>query len=161
MIAVIVMFLAGVILVLAEFFLPGLILGILGFGLIMASTITGVMQFPEYAPFIIAGELCGFFFSIFLGFYLMTRTKLGDMLVLKGTMSAADGYTGPSQDVGLVGQIAKVYTTLRPSGTILVDKQRIDAISEGTFIDAGTSVLIIKVEGNRVVVEEMDEAEGN
>ena len=44
MIAMIVMFLAGVILVLAEFFLPGLILGILGFGLIVASTVTGVMQ---------------------------------------------------------------------------------------------------------------------
>lgn len=153
----IIMFIAGVILILAEFFLPGMILGIIGFCLIIASTITGVVTYPEYAVFIVAGELVGFFVSLFAGFYLMTQSPLQKLFVLDDTMSAADGYTGPGQDPALVGRQASVYTALRPAGTILVDKERIDAVSTGTFIDAGETVTIITVNGNRVVVEEVEE----
>ena len=84
---------------------------------------------------------------------------MGEILVLKETMSAAEGYSGPSQDPELVGKTGTVFTSLRPAGTIMVDKKRIDAVSDGTFIDAGKTVSIILVEGNRVVVEEaFDEA---
>ncbi|MGI5853872.1 MAG: NfeD family protein [Bacillota bacterium] len=33
-----------------------------------------------------------------------------------------------------------------------MDDARIDAISEGTYIPAGTPVRVVKVEGNRIVV---------
>jgi membrane-bound serine protease (ClpP class) len=157
MIAIIVMFLAGVILILAEFFLPGLILGIIGGCLILASCITGVVQYSQYAPFIIGGELLGFFLALFAGFYLITKTRLRNLFILNETMSAEEGFTGPSQNPDLVGQTAKVFSALRPAGTILVDKERIDAVSDGTFIDAGKTVKIITVQGNRVVVEEQQE----
>ena len=159
MTAVIVMFLAGVILIFAEFFLPGLILGIIGFCLILASTITGVVSFPDHAILIIAGELVGFFVTLIAGFYMMTQTPVQKLFVLGDTMSAAEGYTGPSQDPALVGTQAKVYTALRPAGTILVGKDRIDAVSDGTFIEEGKTVVIITVNGNRVVVEEVSEEE--
>lgn len=155
MTAVIVMFIAGAILILAEFFLPGLILGTLGFCLIIASTITGVMQYPEYTIFIVTGEILGFIATLFGGFYLITKTPLQKLFVLDDTMDADAGYVGPSQDPELVGTQAKVYTALRPAGSILVGKERIDAVSDGTFIDAGKTVLIITVDGNRVVVEEV------
>ena len=157
MTAIIVMFLAGVILILAEFFLPGLILGIIGGCLILASCITGIMLYPSYAVLIIGGELLGFFLALFGGFYLITKTRLRNLFIVNDTMSAEEGYTGPSQDPGLLGQSAKVYSTLRPAGTILVGKERIDAVSDGTFIDAGKTVKIIAVKGNRVVVEEQQE----
>ncbi|MFP6584658.1 MAG: NfeD family protein [Candidatus Hydrogenedentota bacterium] len=154
MIVPIVLFIAGIMLILSEFFLPGAIMGILGFLLIVVSTVTGVAQYPEYALFIIVGEVLGLVGGILFGLYLITKTPLQDALVLDMTLSAEEGYSGPSMDPALVGQVARVHTALRPAGTIMLGDERIDAVSDGTFIDAGRSVRVIQVEGHRVVVEE-------
>ena len=41
---------------------------------------------------------------------------------------------------------------LNPSGFVTLDGERLHAVSEGLVIDSGTSVEIIGVQGNRVVV---------
>ncbi|MCZ9961728.1 hypothetical protein OFQ54_07830 [Brachyspira hyodysenteriae] len=41
----------------------------------------------------------------------------------------------------------------RPSGYIVIDGQKYDAVSEGEFIDKGSSLKVILVEGNRIVVK--------
>jgi membrane-bound serine protease (ClpP class) len=43
---------------------------------------------------------------------------------------------------------------LRPAGSIMVGNKRIDAVSNGIFIDAGKTVRVVEVEGHRVVCEE-------
>lgn len=153
-----ILFIAGIILILSEFFLPGAIIGILGFLLIIASTVTGVLRYPEYTLFIVVGEVLGLIAGIALGLFLITKTKLQDMLVLGHTLSAEDGYSGPSQDPALVGRVGVAHTALRPAGTIMVSEERIDAVSDGTFIDLGAEVRVIQVEGHRVVVEEVGTA---
>jgi membrane-bound serine protease (ClpP class) len=50
-----------------------------------------------------------------------------------------------------------VFTALRPAGTIMVDDKRVDAVSDGTFIDAKKRVIVTEVHGSRVVVEEIKE----
>ncbi len=150
----IILFVAGIILILSEFFVPGAVMGILGFLLIVASTVTGIVRYPEYSILIIVGEMVGLVAGIGFGMFLITKTKLQDALVLGHTLSAEDGYSGPSQDPALVDKIGVAHTALRPAGTIMVGDERIDAVSDGTFIDAGAEVRIILVEGNRVVVEE-------
>lgn len=149
----IVLFIAGIMLILSEFFLPGAIMGILGFLLIVTSTVSGVMSFPEYALFIIVGEILGLIAGILFGLFLITKTRLQDSLVLSKTMSAEEGYSGPAVNPDHVGEIAEALTALRPAGTIMLGDERIDAVSDGTFIDAGAAVRIIQVEGHRVVVE--------
>ena len=52
-------------------------------------------------------------------------------------------------------------TPLRPAGTIRVDHERIDVVSDGSYIDKGKHVEIIKVEGSRIVVRETVEGEDN
>lgn len=161
MTVIITLFLAGMILIVAEFFLPGGIMGILGFLLIVASTVTGVMNYPEYSLFIIMGEVLGLVIGVAIGMYILAKTPVGNVIVLGDTMSSAAGYSSPSVDPALKGQFAIAHTTLRPAGTIMVGDQRVDAVSDGTFIDAGAKVKIITVEGHRVVVELADdEAEG-
>lgn len=153
MITPLVLFIAGIILILGEFFLPGAVMGILGFLLLVASTVTGVMRFPEYTLFIVVGEILGFLGGIGLGLFLITKTKLQNVLVLSDTLSASAGYSGPSQDPGLVGKVCVAHTALRPAGIVMLGDQRIDAVSDGTYISSGSSVVVIKVEGHRVVVE--------
>ena len=45
-------------------------------------------------------------------------------------------------------------TPLRPAGTATIQGERIDVVSEGSFINANQRVKVVKVEGMRVVVRE-------
>lgn len=51
------------------------------------------------------------------------------------------------------GDTGIAHTFLRPSGKVMINKKKIDAITQGEFIDRGTSVLIDKIEQNRVIVK--------
>ena len=46
-------------------------------------------------------------------------------------------------------------TDLRPSGIIEIDGTRIDALSEGNYIDRGAQVKIYKVEGSKIFVRRL------
>jgi membrane-bound serine protease (ClpP class) len=42
---------------------------------------------------------------------------------------------------------------LRPAGIASIDGQRVDVLTEGEFIAAGTAIRVVRVEGARVFVE--------
>ena len=154
---VIILFVAGVTLLFSEFLLPGGFLGVLGGLLVIGSVILGWMRFPEYGLFIFGGEFAGVILGLVLGFYLMKKTGMYSRLVMGDEQAKEAGYFSPSEDPALVGQLATVQTALRPAGSIMYDGKRIDAVSDGTFIDAGKAVRVIEVEGHRVVCEEIPE----
>ena len=54
--------------------------------------------------------------------------------------------------MALVGRSGKAATVLRPTGTMELDGERIDVVTEGEFVEAGTEVRVLYVQGNRVVV---------
>lgn len=154
---IILLFVAGVALIFAEFFVPGGALGVLGGLLVIGSIVLGWYRYPEYGVFFLAGELTGVILVIIIGLWVMFKTPLGGALILKTKQENAAGYSSYAQDPALVGQLAIVHTTLRPAGSIMIGSRRIDAVSNGTFIDAGKTVRIIQVEGHRVVCEEAPE----
>ncbi|MCM8763604.1 MAG: hypothetical protein NC927_00740 [Candidatus Omnitrophica bacterium] len=56
----------------------------------------------------------------------------------------------------LVNKIGKTISPLRPVGICLIEGKRIDALSEGgVFIEQNKQVLVIKTEGNRVIVKQI------
>ncbi len=148
------LFVGGIMLIASEFVLPGGIMGIMGFCLILGSIFLGWSTFPEYGLIIAIGEVLGTIAILILGFWAMANTRLGNLFVMRGVQRKEDGYSGPAQSPDLVGQIAVAHTPLRPAGTLLLNEERIDAVSNGTYIDKGAEVRIIQVEGHRVVVEE-------
>lgn len=150
---VLLLFIAGIVLVISEFVVPGLVVGTVGAILLITSAWLGVSRFPDYAVFIIVGELMGVAFSVMAGMYLITNTRVANFLALQKVQKKEDGYVAPSEDPNLVGLMGEVYSALRPAGAIVVDGRRIDAVSAGTFIEKGDAVRVIEVEGNRVVVE--------
>ena len=156
---VIILFVAGVTLLFSEFLLPGGFLGVLGGLLVIGSVILGWMRFPEYGLFIFGGEFAGVILGLVLGFYLMNKTGMYSRLVMGDEQAKEAGYFSPSEDPALVGQLATVQTALRPAGSVIHNGKRIDAVSDGTFINAGNTVRIIEVEGHRVVCEEVSQAE--
>jgi membrane-bound serine protease (ClpP class) len=56
----------------------------------------------------------------------------------------------------LIGQVGTATTNLMPSGKADFDGQLVDVITEGLPIDRGTSVIVTKTRGNRVLVQRAD-----
>ncbi|MBU2455994.1 MAG: serine protease, partial [Proteobacteria bacterium] len=51
------------------------------------------------------------------------------------------------------GDTGIAHTFLRPSGKIIINDKKIDAITRGDFIDQGAPVIIDRIEQNRVIVK--------
>ncbi|QDS97625.1 NfeD family protein [Adhaeretor mobilis] len=52
----------------------------------------------------------------------------------------------------LVGRVGVARTKMLPSGSVLVDDQLLDAVSQGRAIDPGQAIVVVEVSSNRVVV---------
>lgn len=157
MLIVVLLYVAGIVLILAEFMLPGLVLGILGGVLVLASMGYALYAYPDIGWMVAIGQVLGVGVSFALGLLLIRNTRLGGMLTLAENLDEESGYTNLVSDRGLIGRTGVVLTPLRPSGTIEVGDARLDAVSAGTFIVEGARVRITEVHGNRIVVEPAEE----
>jgi len=96
----------------------------------------------------IIGGLVG----LVLLFRAMTKTKFWRDLTSPDIQKKEDGYVASFGWEKLVGEEALTETDLHPSGWVNVGKERVFALSEGNFIDKNVKVVILSVDGNRVVV---------
>jgi len=150
----------GVALVLAEMLLPGGVLGAIGIVMLMGCVGIGFYYYPDYAIFIMIGEILLLFAAVGFELYIVAYTEMGDRLRLNFEQSADKGWVNEASDEALVGKIGTVMTPLRPAGTVIIEDERIDAVSNGTYIEKDEEVEVIEVHGNRVVVERAATGEG-
>ena len=54
-----------------------------------------------------------------------------------------------------VGELGVAESVLRPSGKVLFNKQLVDVVTEGDYLDPGTPVEVIRREGNRIIVRKV------
>src|SRR5690606_27717883 len=78
-------------------------------------------------------------------------------LVLKDATTTEDGYVSNVNRIDLIGKEGKTLTPLRPSGTVLINEERIDVVSEGNYIESDRKVKVVEVEGSRIVAREIHE----
>ena len=88
-----------------------------------------------------------------------TRTMRG--LVLDSTLASNVSPSGPSTFVSadesrFVGQVGTAESDLRPIGIARIGDARVDVVSEGGYVRAGTRVRVLEVEGGRIVVRAED-----
>jgi len=83
----------------------------------------------------------------------MLKTKAWQRISLPETETQAEGYSGSLGLEEMVGKSGVAITSLRPAGTALIEGQRVDVVTQGTFIDKDSEVTIIRIDGNRVVVD--------
>ena len=150
---IILLFVAGVCLLIAEFVLPGLIAGIAGVILIIVSTVLAVRAYPDSTAMIIGLEVFGALIGSVVGGVLILQSGLASGLTLSTSQRPEEGWINQPTDTTLIGKIGVVMTALRPAGTIVVEEERIDAVSDGDFIEEGQWARVVEVHGNRVVVE--------
>lgn len=58
----------------------------------------------------------------------------------------------------LKGRYGTTATPMRPSGAVVIDGRRVDALTEGLMLDAGVSVKCVDVRAGRVIVRRADAA---
>jgi len=154
---IILLFVGGMILILAEFVVPGAICGTLGALMLVGSCALGWRYYPEYALFIMLAEAIGVVGCVIGGILMLPRTSLGRHLILADSQLPDQGWVAAESDQALMGTVGEVLTALRPAGTILIGGKRRDAVSIGTFIDQGAKVRVLEVHGSRIVVEQTRE----
>jgi membrane-bound serine protease (ClpP class) len=84
----------------------------------------------------------------------LPHLPFGRRLVLDTGMQADLGYvSAPASDRQWLGRTGTALSPLRPAGIAEIDGARVDVVSDGGFIDAGTAIEVTRVDGNRVVVQ--------
>ena len=153
----IILFAIGACLIIAEFFIAGGIAGVLGAVAVIGSIImAGGNPMNMVISVLIALAIATIGAVIIIKFFGKKLHLLNKMILMDATDTEA-GYVSNINRVELVGKIATTSTPLRPAGTVELQGERIDVVSEGSYIDRGKSVIIVKVEGSRVVVRESEE----
>ncbi|MBN9120180.1 MAG: hypothetical protein J0I06_13625 [Planctomycetes bacterium] len=71
--------------------------------------------------------------------------------------AAAPAVPAASETDVLKGRTGKTVSPMRPSGTVEFDGKRVDAMTEGTMLDAGVWVRCVDVRRGQVIVRRMEE----
>ena len=98
--------------------------------------------------------------GIFIVLYLGSRSSkknagMLDELVLDERQQNRDGYTSVIDKSRFLGAIGVCVTDLRPAGTITVEGEPVDVVTEGSFVKQGDIVKVINVDGSRVLVRQI------
>ncbi|TQR10614.1 NfeD family protein [Psychrobacillus soli] len=155
----IIIFVIGVLLIIAEFFLPGGISGILGAAAIIFSIILAGGNIVQMSIAVLIALTVAIVGMVIIMKFFGKQMKALNKIILSDATTTEQGYVSNENRIDLIGKVAITMTALRPSGTIRIDNERIDAVSDGSFVAKDKHVTIIKVEGSRIVVREVVEGE--
>ncbi len=157
---VLLLFILGIVLVVIEFLMPGFgIAGILG----VVSLVAGIVLVSQLVSILVLILIIAAVLVIIAGllvFMYKSATKGGRMsklLLLNTNTSKEEGFTSTKDiEEDLVGLEGIAETILRPAGIGLFGKRKIDVVTEGEFIQRGSKIKIVKIEGFRIIVEEIE-----
>ena len=147
-------FLAGVLMIIVEILLPTV--GLLA-GLGVAAMLYSIVLALGGDIGALAALGIALIISVAAFMQIVSRlpsSKLWNKMVLRTSSREEAGYVSAAQQSELVGKTGEVLTELRPSGTVRIDGRPVDVISEGAFIQKGAQVVVLSVNGSRIVVRE-------
>ena len=133
------LFLIGVVLIILEFFIPGGIAGTLGLAAVMGSLFLASGNAVHMAVSLLIAVTVSIGVSVLLVKVFGKKMKLFRKMVLTDSENTEQGYISNPNRTELLGVEGKALTDLRPSGTVLIHDERVDVVSEGSFIVKGTT----------------------
>ena len=156
----------GLVLLGLEIFLvPGF--GLLGVGGILAvlasvylSLVGNLATAADFTQ--AAGALSFTIVLVLVGGWLLVRSLAKGRglarsgIVLQEKLAAEAGYLSAPPRADLIGAEGVAVTDLRPAGVAQFGEERLDVVSEGDWIPAGTPVRVVRAEGYRHVVRPVE-----
>ena len=148
-IVMVVLIALGFLSIVLEFFVPGMTLGAIGGFLMFLAVVAGFVDGPETGAItlLVAGVSTGV--AVLLGMRILPESPV----TLRQAQGTDEGFVaGPEGLAKLAGKQGVSVTVLRPAGIVEIEGHKVDVVTEGDMIEAGVSVEVLKVDGNRVVV---------
>lgn len=149
---------SGLLLIYLEFFLPGAVMAIGGSLLLLVSLFffhmqdLGILSFAAY----IASLACSIFLIIKLALWqLKASAKRGTMRL----ESDQEGFLASSYPSDLVGKTAIAETDLKPSGHVLIEGLRYQAMSKSGYIDKAARLKVTGGTGSHLLVQHSENAD--
>ncbi|MCX6968809.1 MAG: hypothetical protein NTV93_01470 [Verrucomicrobia bacterium] len=147
--AIIVLVVVGFLMIAAEVFVPGLVLGTLG-GLCLIGAV--VLCYVSYGALLGTVAFASLAVLSILGFFLWLRlfphTPLGKKMMLNKSLASRNSL--PTSN--LIGETGEAVTPLRPAGTAIIHGRRMDVVAESGLIESGEKITVVSQEGIRIVV---------
>ncbi|WP_407867937.1 NfeD family protein [Paenibacillus sp. P36] len=81
--------------------------------------------------------------------------------ILKEQLTTDKGFTSSPDRTHLIGLTGQAVTPLRPAGTAIIHGERVDVVTDGSFISNAKEIIVVEVEGARVVVREIETNHAN
>lgn len=144
-------FIVGICLLALELFVPGGILGIIGYLCIMWG-LYDLLGHTMETVLILLGISLVLSIVLLIVVNYFPQTWFGRHFTLNLRFTSDTGYTSNERMFDLVGKKGVAHTVLRPSGTARIDDMLVDVVTEGDFISAGTPIVVYKVLGSRIIV---------
>jgi len=155
---VIILMLIGCGLVVMEVFIPsGGVLSLFSGIAILASLVMAFRQGITTGLSFLLITLVAVPSVVALAFKAWPLTPMGKAFL--GELHTSAEMTPDDPRRGLVGRAGVAKSKMLPSGSVLIDGQYIDAISQGEAIEQGQAVVVVEVRANRMVVRPADSGE--
>lgn len=156
----VILLLAGLGAVALELFIPSAgIIGIIAACLIVAGIVVGFLDSLTTGALMLLIAVIALPLLLTVMFKLWPHTPLGKRILLKDlkpedVMPKSSHYK--KRNNSLVGKLGIAKTKMLPSGIVVIDGEKFDAISEGFAIDQGDAVKVIDVREHRIYVQPYD-----
>lgn len=149
--AIVVLIIVGFLMVAAEVFVPGMVLGLLGGLCLTGAVVVAFLYYDAVTGSLIFAGVCALTFAGFLAWLAMfPRTAIGRRIMLQKSLVKGVGErAAPSELMGAQGHS---LTPLRPAGTALIGGRRVDVVAESDFIGRDEPIVVVREEGLRIVV---------
>ena len=145
--------LAGVIIIIAEIFLPS--------GGLLSLVAAGLFGYSLFIVFHDISTMAGAYFVladlliipvlVAVGLKVLARSPA----TLRKTLTSDSGVVSQSPELeSLVGSEGKSVTDLHPGGTAIINDKRLDVVSRGEYIDIDSNLIVVEVTGNQIIVRE-------
>ena len=143
----------GIVLMAVELVIPGGIIGLIGYCVFMWGLYTGLGG-GDIALYAVLGVTLILLVLLITFFNHFSQTWIGKLFTLGQRSTTKQGYISNDIQTDLVGLEGVAHTPLRPAGIARIGDQLVDVVTEGDFINAGTSIIVVRVIGGRNIVRQ-------
>ena len=143
----------GMLLIFLEFFFPGGILAVIAGGSLLASIVFFALETQSF--------LWTFLYIIGVGIFVTLLIQLTTRRILKGKFKGIfqnddqSGYFASYYDKEMIGKRGETLSDLKPSGHILVEGKRYQAVLKAGYLEKGSPIEVIGGEGAHLIVKEI------
>lgn len=144
-VGVVLLYVLGMAFIVAEMFLPGVVMGVIGLVCVVGSIWLAFENSAAFGWTLSAITVVSIPLLVLLWVKVLTR-----VFASKDSGAGQSGAQLHLRD--LLGKTGISVTMLRPSGTARIDGKKVDVVTEGELIDRDVRIEVVEVRGNRVVV---------